>query len=236
MNRLKLIVGIILVLLVGALAGSLVTGIYYKHRIERFTSSGGSHHRRKAVMKRLTSRLDLTEKQRIEIGKIIKESQARIFAIRREYLPEIRAISDQSFALIKENLNPEQKEKLVKLHKKLKDRNAKAFIQSIQIEESSEQILSKMKEQLNLTEEQVRTAQPIIEESINERRTIIQQYKEKDRPDFYSLRREIRELQESVKKRLSQIFTAKQMQEYLDIQKGERRKVRSERRRRGSIL
>jgi hypothetical protein len=236
MNKLKLIVGIILVLLVGALAGSLVTGIYFKHRIEQFASSGGSHHRRKAVMKRLTNRLDLTEEQRIEIEKIVKESQSRIYAIRRKYLPEIREISDESFALIKENLNPEQKEKLAKLHKKLKDRHAKAFIQSIQTEESPEQVLSKMKEQLNLNEKQVRTAQPVIEESIKDRRAIIQRYKEKDRPDFHSLRREIRERQGSLEKRLSQILTAKQMQKYRDIQKEERRKARSEKRRRGPIF
>ncbi len=236
MNKLKLIVGVILLLLVGALAGSLVTGVYYKHRMERFASGRASHHLRKVVMKRLTNELDLTEEQRTEIGKIVKESQRRIFSIRREYLPEIREISDQSFALIKEKLNPEQKEKLVKLHEKLKDRHTKAFIQSIQIEESSDQVLSKMKEQLNLTEEQVRIAQPIIEESIKERRTIIQKYKANDRPDFYSLKREIRELQESVQKRLSQILTAKQMQKYLDIQKEERLKVRSEKRRRSAIL
>jgi hypothetical protein len=236
MNKLKLIVGVILVILVGALAGSLVTGIYYKHRLERFASDRASHHLRKVVMKRLTNKLDLTKEQRTEITKVVKESQRRIFSILRDYLPEIREINDQSFALMKEKLNPEQKVKLVKLHEKLKDRHAKAFIQSIQIEESSDQVLSKMKEQLNLTEEQVIIAQPIIEESIKERRTIIQKYKANDRPDFYSLKREIRELQESVEKRLTQILTAKQMQKYLDIQKEERRKMRSEKRRHGSIL
>ena len=120
MNKLKLIVGVILVILVGALAGSLVTGIYYRHRIEQIASSGASHHRRKAVIKRLSNRLDLTEEQRIEIGKIVKESQRRIFSILRDYLPEIREINDQSFALMKEKLNPEQKVKLVKLLKFLK--------------------------------------------------------------------------------------------------------------------
>jgi hypothetical protein len=133
-------------------------------------------------------------------------------------------------------LNPEQKANLAKLHKKLKDRHAKAFIQSIQIEESPEQVLSVMKDRLNLNEEQVIKAQPIIEESIKERRTIIQQYKEKDRPDFYSLRREMRELRESVEERLAQVLTVKQMQKYLDIQREERRKVRSERHRRGPIF
>ena len=88
---------------------------------------------------------------------------------------------------------------------------------------------------VDISEEQVRKAQPIIEESIKERRTIIQKYKANDRPDFYSLRGEIRELQGSVEKHLAQILTVKQMQKYLDIQKEERRKVRSEKRRRNSM-
>jgi len=157
----------------------------------------------------------------------LAKAKSHLEGLKGKYYEEIKGGS---------KLNPEQKEKLVVLHKKLKDRHAKAFIQSLQIEESSEQALSKMKEQLHLTEEQVRIAQPIIEESIKERRTIIQKYKEKDRPDFYSLRREIRELQESVEKRLSQMLTVEQMQKYLGIQKRERRKVHSEKRRRSSIF
>ena len=236
MNKLKLIIGVILVLLVGALAGSLGTGLYQKHRVERSASGDPSPHIRKAVMKRLSNELDLTEEQRIEIGKIVKESQVKIYAIRRKYLPEIREVSNQSFALIQERLKPDQKEKLEKLHKKLKDRYAKAFIQSIQTEETPEQVLAKMKEQLKLTEEQVRMAQPIIEESMKEQRTIIQKYEANDRLDINSLKREIRELQDAVEKRLAQIFTAQQMDKYFDIQEEERRKVRSVKRHRSSIF
>ena len=218
MNKLKLAVGIILVLLVGALAGSLVSGIYHKKRVERFASGGHPPHLRKVFVKRLSDKLDLTDEQRIEIEKIVKESQAEIFAIRRKYLPEIREINDQSFALIEEKLNAEQKKELGVLYEKLKYRHSKAFIQSIQVEETAKQALSKMKERLNLTQEQVGKAQPIIEESIKERRKTIRKYREKDRPDFFSVRQEMRKLQESLEQRLARILTDEQMTEYQKIQ------------------
>ncbi len=232
MNKLKLAAGIILVLLVGALAGSLVSGIYHKKRLERFTSRGPPPHLRKVFVKRLSEKLDLTGEQRTEIEKIVKESQVKIFAIRRKYLPEIREISDQSFALIEEKLNSEQKKELWALYEKLKYRHIKAFIQSIQIEETAKQALSKMKERLNLTQEQVRKAQPIIEESIKERRKTIQKFREKDRPDFFSVRQELRKLQDSMEQRLSQILTGEQMTEYRKAQEELRLRVRPEKRRR----
>lgn len=236
MNKLKLVVGVILVLLVGALAGSLVTGIYYKHRMERFASSRASSHLRKDVMKRLTHELHLTKEQRTEIGKIVEESQNRIFAVRRSYLPEIREISDQSFALMKEKLNPEQKVKLEALFEKIRDRRRKAYIQSIRIEQTPEQVLSMMKDRLSLNEEQLSKAQPIIEESIQERLTIIQKYEANDRLDITSLRHEIRKQQDAVEKRLAQILTTQQMEKYFDIQEEERQKAHSKKRRRSPIF
>ena len=229
MNKLKLAVGVIFILLVGVLTGSLGTGLYLKHRIERFAGGGPPPHLRKTLlMKRLSNELDLTGEQRIEIEKIVKESENKIFAIRRKYLPEIREISDKSFALMKEKLNLDQKEKLERLNEKLKGRHAKAFIQSIQIEETSDQILSKMKERLDLTEEQERNAHPIIAESIRERRKIVEKYNQQDRPDIFSLRREMRELQESVETRLAKIFTDEQLKEYRDMQEEERFERRRE--------
>ena len=232
MNRLKLAVGIILVLLVGALAGSLATGMYQKQRMEKFAGGGPSPHLRKAFVNRLADKLDLTEKQRVEIEKIVKESQAKIFAIRRQYLPEIREINDQSFSLIKEKLNPEQQKKMEVLHEHLKTRHSKAFIQSIQIEESSKQILAKMKKRLNLTPDQEKKGLPIIEESIKKRRRIIRKYREKDRPDFFAVRQEMREIQASLENGLDQILTRQQMEEYLKIHEEFRPRMRPEKRRR----
>jgi hypothetical protein len=229
MNRFKLLAGVILVFLVGTLAGSLGAGVYFKHRMERFAAGGPPRHLRKVLlMKRLSNELDLTKEQRIEIEKIIKESANKIFAVRRKYLPDIKEITDQSFALMKEKLNADQKERLEELHEKLKDRHAKTFIQSIQIEETPEQVLSKMKDRLNLTEEQATKVRPIIEGRIERLRKIVEEYREQDRPEIFSLRREMRELQESTVKPLASILTEEQLEDYRRMQEEERFERRRE--------
>lgn len=128
MGKLKTAVGLILLFLVGVLAGILGTEIYYKHRMDRFIEGGPPSHRRMpSLIERFSRDFDLTEQQRIEIEKIMKESETRIFTIRQKYLPEIREILDQSFMRMSEELNPDQKEKLKKLHEKIKRRHNKAL-------------------------------------------------------------------------------------------------------------
>lgn len=236
MHKLKLALGLILVFLVGALAGSLGTGMYIGHRIEKFAASGPRHHARTAsLIKRLSNELDLTDAQRAEVEKIVEEYQEKIFAVRRKYLPDIKEITDESFALMKARLNPHQKEKLEELHEKLKDRHARAFIRSIQTEETSDQVLSEMKERLNLAAEQEIKVRPIIERSVRERRTILDKCKEQDHPDIFSVRREMREFEKSVEKRLAEILTKEQMEEYRRIQEERDLEKRSEMHRRKSV-
>ena len=120
MNRLKLVIGVTLVFLFGALAGSLGTGLYLRQEMERFERGRhGGPERAAFLVKRFTHDLDLTEAQQAEVRKIVEESEQKIKAIRQQYLPEIKGIIDQSFALMGEKLSPEQQKKLYKLHEKL---------------------------------------------------------------------------------------------------------------------
>lgn len=120
MKRLKLIIGVTLVFLAGALAGSLGTGIYLRHKMEAF--EGGTHggpEMTSFLVKRFTHDLDLTQAQQAEVRKIIEESEEKIMAVRHQYLPEIKGIIDQNLALMREKLSPEQQKKLDKLREKL---------------------------------------------------------------------------------------------------------------------
>ena len=120
MNKLKLVIGVTLVFLFGALAGSLGMGLYLRQEMERF--EGGKHggpERVALIVKRFTHDLDLTRAQQAEIRKIVEESEEKITAIRKQYWPEIKGIIDQSFALMREKLSPEQQKKLDALHEKL---------------------------------------------------------------------------------------------------------------------
>jgi len=113
MNKLKLAAGVTLLLIVGALAGSLGTVIYYKKRVEKFEAGSlPISERVRIVSGRFSDELNLTNEQRIEFEKIVRESQEKILALGRELLPEIEEINEQTFASIKDKLTVEQKDKL----------------------------------------------------------------------------------------------------------------------------
>lgn len=121
MNRLKVWVGIVLVFLLGTLAGSLATGIYFKHRIERFVK-GGPPPIKVVLMKKLSHKLDLTETQRVEIEEILGQLQAKLLDLRRKRRPELDKLFHNSFGLIREKLNSEQKKRFDEIREELRKR------------------------------------------------------------------------------------------------------------------
>jgi hypothetical protein len=122
MNRLKLAAGVILILIVGVLAGSLGTGIYYKKRVEKFEYGGlPISERVNIVLGRFSQYLKLTDEQRAEFEKIIKESQEELMDLGRSIFPEIEKINEKTFASMKEKLTDEQKNELEILSQKMHD-------------------------------------------------------------------------------------------------------------------
>lgn len=75
---------------------------------------------------------------------------------------------------------------------------------------SAAQVMAKMKERLHLTEEQETKIRPIIEESVQTRREIL----EGDSQDKRAIKSELQELQWKTDMRLGVILTGEQMKEY----------------------
>lgn len=120
MNKLKLASGVLLVFLVGALAGSLGTGYYYKKRVETFEKGGLPVEQRfQIILGRFSNELDLTNKQRTEFEKIIRESQEKQMNLASQLQPEIKQINDDTFTNIKDKLTDEQKTRLEELIKRM---------------------------------------------------------------------------------------------------------------------
>ena len=112
----------LLVFLVGALAGSLGTGYYYKNRVKKFEAGGPPIQERiQIITGRFSNELDLTNEQRTEFEKIIKESQEKKIALVDKFQPEIKQINDDTFTSIKNKLTDEQKTKLDTLIKTMDD-------------------------------------------------------------------------------------------------------------------
>ncbi len=222
MHKGKLIAGVILVFIVGALAGSLGTGLYIKHRILAFAPGGPKPHVRKELLtKRLARKLDLTPSQRAEIDKILDESHRRIMGVRRDYLPEIKKINDSGLARMMEKLTPEQKVKLEELRRRLEERHTRAYIRSMGRDRRAEETMPILRKRLKLTEDQMRAVTPIVEKGIAERRRIFSDYEEQKRPDPSQLKQDLKSLDGSIEKRLEEILSKEQMDGYRDLQRPE---------------
>ncbi|HPA14304.1 MAG TPA: hypothetical protein PKV75_03420 [Desulfobacterales bacterium] len=126
MNKLKVSVAIILVFILGALAGSLGTQAFMKYRISKFMKRGHEA-RAESIVERLSQMIGLTDLQKLEIEKIIIESQKKLTEIEEEFRPRIQAVMDDDFKRMKEFLNDDQKRKLEEFHDHLKQRKAPGF-------------------------------------------------------------------------------------------------------------
>ncbi len=122
MNKLKVWTGIVLVFLLGALAGSLATGIYCKQTIERF-ARGGRPPIKMALMKKFSHDIDLTETQRAEIEEILDQLQAKLLDLKRKRRPELEKLFDHNFGLIREKLNSKQQKRFDEIREELRRRH-----------------------------------------------------------------------------------------------------------------
>jgi hypothetical protein len=120
-NKIKIIAGICIVFLLGVLVGSVGTGLYAAHKISKF-AKGEVPVRRAMVMKKLSAKLDLTPQQRPEVEKIVDQAMTELREFRQKHRPEAEKIFDHHFALIREKLDEEQKQKLDRLREKFKKR------------------------------------------------------------------------------------------------------------------
>ena len=131
MKRWKLISGLLLVFVLGVLAGSFGTRIYLKDRFEHLRKDPKA--RQDFIMRKLSKELELTQDQKTKIEKIVEQVGVK----RREFFlkkrPEIKRIRDEGFAQIKKELNNDQQKKLDVLReefeKRRKARDASRFHQ-----------------------------------------------------------------------------------------------------------
>ena len=116
MAKIKFFAGLTLIFLLGALAGAFGTGFYIREHVEEFLEGGP---RKEKIMQKLTRDLDLTSEQQKKIEPILEEAHKKLLALRRNSLPEMRKIREDSFALIKKQLNEDQRKKLQDLKERL---------------------------------------------------------------------------------------------------------------------
>jgi hypothetical protein len=110
MKLLKAIAGISALLLLGAAAGSLGTGLFVKNRIETFREKGPPPIT-PLVMERLGRHLELNPEQRQAVKNILEDAQQDLGRLRQEFRPRVSAIFSECFRRIESELTPIQQKR-----------------------------------------------------------------------------------------------------------------------------
>jgi Spy/CpxP family protein refolding chaperone len=110
MKRWKSIVGVLLVFLLGALAGAAVVHRFDRQGVEAVLSGRGGA-TVDLIVRRLTRSLDLDPAQRDQVRAIVTETRRDIVGIRKPVQAQVEAAIERSRARVREILRPDQREK-----------------------------------------------------------------------------------------------------------------------------
>lgn len=116
MTRWKLIIGIALVFILGALAGSIGTGYYLKNRYPpRITDPKA---KKTFILEKFSKELNLTQDQKIKVENILEQIEKK----RQEYLLKNRAEIETLMDQMRKELNSDQQKKFDALREKFEKR------------------------------------------------------------------------------------------------------------------
>ncbi len=104
MKHWKLVLGVVLIFLLGAFVGSISTGYYIKKYNMR---SAGFRYEKGSLLEKVSKELNLTDDQKIQIGKILDRLEEK----RKEHISGITSEIRRAVTQIMKELQPEQQKK-----------------------------------------------------------------------------------------------------------------------------
>lgn len=110
MKKWKSIVSVVVVFLLGALAGALVTHTLYQRKFDDVIR-GEPRTMREFVVRRLSHELHLDPSQVEQLRAIIRETHAEMRNVRRQFRPQTEEILARSQDRVRALLRPDQLEK-----------------------------------------------------------------------------------------------------------------------------
>ncbi len=116
MKKWKLYIGLVLVFVLGVVAGSLGDRFLHKQRFERMRKDPAN--RKAFFLKKLSGKLNLTEEQRQAFEPILDQIEKRHREHRERERSQMKAIMDEGFSQMSRQLTPDQQEQLDKMHQR----------------------------------------------------------------------------------------------------------------------
>jgi hypothetical protein len=125
MKRWKSILGVLLVFLLGALAGAAVVHRVDRYRIEAVLSGRGGA-TVDLIVRRLSRSLDLDPAQRDQVRTIVTETHRDIVEIRKPVQTQIEAAIERSSTRVRAILRPDQQEKFDRIQAERRKRRERS--------------------------------------------------------------------------------------------------------------
>lgn len=116
--KVKAIAGILVVFVLGALVGALGTTAFVVRKMRQFALEG-THERQTWAMRRLHRQLRLTNAQKPEVQKILKQAEEEVHDLLQDSLAEFIDIVRRRNARLKPLLTPEQQQKLDEMFERM---------------------------------------------------------------------------------------------------------------------
>jgi hypothetical protein len=227
MSKFKVFIAIFLVFVSGASAGVLGSKLYFKHRFEQAIKTGPPPLMHHLLMRKMVHDLNLSESQRTEIEKILRQTEKQIIIFREKYRPQFEKIIDDSIIEIKEMLNKNQREKLDQIHNQLRSRGrmehwGRSCPRMGMVEE---EMLSTIKKELNLTEDQEKRLSQFRDENLKKKHALYRDYREQEQRNFSNLQKDLEALDQEMESQILSILTEEQTKKYYQIKKQRNREI-----------
>lgn len=213
-TRAKMVAGVLLVFLAGAILGGLGTRIHMEHRIRGLVREGPPARMVPRFIGRLIHELDLPPDRRAEVEAVARELQKELIALRGKYRPELDAILNEHLDRIRERLTPEERERMDDFRERhwkeraRRDRHRRENGADGRLRDRDRRLL----ESLEATPEQEQAVRPVLEEFFRERRALAKRMRFAEGGEASAIRREMDELRERAETRLAAVLTPKQME------------------------
>jgi hypothetical protein len=118
----KVIVSVVLIFVLGGIAGALVMRGIDQHKIESIIK-GESGMTREVIVTRLNQKLNLDAVQLEQLRTIVRETHAQMRSVRKQYRPQIEEILQRSQDRVRTILRPDQLETFNKIVAERKKRH-----------------------------------------------------------------------------------------------------------------
>jgi Spy/CpxP family protein refolding chaperone len=118
MNKWQIRMAVLLIFVIGFVAGALTMNVY---RARHVASSSASHRDR---FERVMEQLNLTPEQRDQVKAIFDEARAQLTEMHKESQPRFHEVREHTHARLRDVLTPEQWEQFQKLTSNSKERRS----------------------------------------------------------------------------------------------------------------